>query len=175
MIARSYRTERVCAALLGTLALLAGAGALTMNLLPVDRPVLDLDWARPHLLWVRVGALVLGALAIVVGLRWAWRALTPERHPDLDLEDGLTVTSNALAQAVKTDAEQVAGVSEATVKVIGEPALRVTLTLRQGADVRKVWQDLDGVLTRARDALGVTALPAAVRLDLAARTKQRVR
>lgn len=175
MIARSYRTERLCAALLGTLALLAGAGALTLNLLRVDQPVLDLDPLGPHLLWVRIGALVVGVGAVVVGLRWAWRAVTPESHPDLRLEDGLTVTSDALAQAVQTDAARVAGVAAARVKVVGAPALRVTLTLRQGADVRRVWQDLEGVLTRARDALDVPALPAAVRLDLAARTKRRVR
>ncbi|MEJ2853010.1 MULTISPECIES: alkaline shock response membrane anchor protein AmaP [unclassified Saccharothrix] len=175
MITRSYRTERVCATLLGGLALLVGGGALALNLLRVDRPLPDLDLLRPYLLWVRIGALVLGVLAVVVGLRWAWRALTPERHPDLYLEDGLTVTSDALAQAVATDALQVTGVAAARVKVIGDPALRVSLTLRQGADVRRVWQDLDGVLTRARDALGLPALPAAVRLDLAARAKRRVR
>ncbi|NUT95836.1 MAG: alkaline shock response membrane anchor protein AmaP, partial [Saccharothrix sp.] len=155
MIARSYRTERVCATLLGVLLLLVGGGALALNLLGVDRSTADFDLLRPHLLWVRIGALVLGVVAVVVGLRWAWRALTPERHPDLYLEDGLTVTSDALAQAVATDALQVTGVTEAKVKVIGRPALRISLTLRQGADVRHVWQDLDGVLTRARTALGL--------------------
>lgn len=174
MIARSYRTERVCATLLGALVLLAGAGALTLNLLGIDRPVQDLGPLRPHLRWLRIGALALGVAAVVVGLRWAWRALTPERHPDLELEDGLTVTAEALAQAVQTDAAQVNGVTAARVKVIGAPALRVTLTLRQGADVRRVWQDVEGVLTRAREALDVPALPAAVRLDLAARAQRRV-
>ncbi|GAA1353216.1 alkaline shock response membrane anchor protein AmaP [Saccharothrix algeriensis] len=178
MIARSNRLERVCAGLLGALALLAGAGALALHLRRVDRPVLDpalRDWVRDHLLPVRVGAIVLGLLLVVVGLRWAWRAVTPEKHPDLDLEDGLVVTSDALADAVKADVEQVGGVASAGVKVVGEPALRLKLTLRQGADVRAVWQELDGVLGRARDALGVRVLPAAVRLDLAARHRRRVR
>ncbi|MBB5958351.1 hypothetical protein FHS29_004959 [Saccharothrix tamanrassetensis] len=178
MIARSNRTERVCAAILGTVALLVGAGALALHLRRVDRPVLEprvLDWARDNLLLSRIGAIVLGLLLIVVGLRWAWRAVTPEKHPDLALEDGVVVTSGAIADAVKADVEQVDGVSSASVKVIGEPALRMKLTLRQGADVRAVWQELDGVLGRARNALGVTVLPTAVRLDLAARARQRVR
>ncbi|WP_433270512.1 alkaline shock response membrane anchor protein AmaP [Actinosynnema sp. CS-041913] len=178
MIARSYRTERLCAAVLGTVALLVGGGALALNLYRVDRPVLDpavLDWVRGHLLPTRVGVIVLGLLLLVVGLRWAWRAVTPEKHPDLDLEDGLVVTSDALADAVKADAERVNGVTSANVKVIGEPALRMKLTLRQGADLRAVWQDLDGVLGRAREALGVSVLPTAVRLDLAARARHRVR
>ncbi|RKT53494.1 alkaline shock response membrane anchor protein AmaP [Saccharothrix australiensis] len=178
MIARSYRLERVCAATLGLVALLVGGGALALHLARVDRPVLDpdvLDRLRDHLLATRLAALLLGLLLVVVGLWWAWRAVTPEKHPDLDLADGVVVTSDALADAVRADAEQVDGVSSAAVKVIGEPALRLKLTLRQGADVRAVWQELDGVLGRAREALGVRVLPAAVRLDLAARDRQRVR
>lgn len=178
MIARSYRTERVCAAILGLLALLAGVGAVVLNARHVDRPVLDptaLDWARDHLLWVRIGLLVVGLLLVVVGLRWAWRAATPERHPDLTLDHHLVVTSSAIADAVKSDVEQVDGVTSAQVKVIGEPALRMKLTLRQGADVRAVWRELDAVLGRARETLGIAVLPTAVRLDLAARAKQRVR
>ncbi|MBW4717466.1 alkaline shock response membrane anchor protein AmaP [Saccharothrix obliqua] len=178
MIARSYRTERVCATLLGLVALLVGVGAVVLHARHVNRPVLDptaLDWARDHLLWVRVGLLLLGLLLVVIGLRWVWRAVTPERHPDLTLERDVVVTSGALADAVRADAEAVEGVSSARVKVIGEPALRMKLTLRQGADVRVVWRELDGVLGRAREALGVSTLPTAVRLDLAARSRQRVR
>ncbi|MEV0675776.1 alkaline shock response membrane anchor protein AmaP [Actinosynnema sp. NPDC050436] len=178
MIARSYRTERVCAAILGTIALLVGAGAVVLNARRVDRPLLDqtvLDWARDHLLPVRIGALALGLVLVVVGLRWVWRAATPERHPDLTLDHDLVVTSSAIADAVKSDVERVDGVTSARVKVIGEPALRMKLTLRQGADVRAVWRELDGVLGRARETLGVAVLPTAVRLDLAARPRQRVR
>ncbi|MEU4806471.1 alkaline shock response membrane anchor protein AmaP [Actinosynnema sp. NPDC023587] len=178
MIARSYRTERVCAAILGLIALLVGAGAVVLNARREDRPLLDptaLAWARDHLLQVRIGALIVGLFLVVVGLRWAWRAATPERHPDLVLDHHLVVTSSALADAVKSDVEQVDGVTSAQVKVIGEPALRMKLTLRQGADVRAVWRELDGVLGRARDTLGVSVLPTAIRLDLAARARQRVR
>ncbi|WP_238412283.1 alkaline shock response membrane anchor protein AmaP [Saccharothrix deserti] len=145
----------------------------------VDRPVLDpvaLDWARRHLLPVRIGLIVPGLLVVFLGLRWAWRAVRPERHPDLLLEHDVVLTAKALAAAVKADAEQVSGVGGAKVSVVGTPALRLRLTLRQGADVRRVWRELDErVLSRARTALGVDVLPAVVRLDLAKRERQRVR
>ncbi|MCC8249636.1 alkaline shock response membrane anchor protein AmaP [Saccharothrix luteola] len=177
---RSNRTERVMAAVLGALALLVGGTAVVLHRFAVDRPVLDpvvLDWARRHLLPVRLGLIALGLLAVVLGLRWAWRAVRPERHPDLLLDD-VVVTAKALAAAVRADAEQVHGVAGAKVSVVGRPALRLRLRLRlrHGADVNRVWRELDGrVLSRARAALGVEVLPTAVRLDLAKRERQRVR
>ncbi|ROP37406.1 alkaline shock response membrane anchor protein AmaP [Saccharothrix texasensis] len=174
---RSNRTERVMAAVLGVLALLVGGAAVVLHRLAVDRPVLDpvvLDWARRHLLPVRLGLIALGLLAVVLGLRWAWRAVRPERHPDLLLDD-VVVTAKALAAAVRADAEQVHGVAGAKVSVVGRPALRLRLTLRHGADVHRVWRELDGrVVSRARAALGVEVLPTAVRLDLAKRERHRV-
>ncbi len=179
---RSNRTERVMATLLGVLALLVGGAAVGLHRFAVDRPVLDpvaLDWARQHLLPVRIGLVVLGLLAVVLGLRWAWRAVRPERHPDLLLDDvDVVVTAKALAAAVRADAERVHGVAGAKVSVVGTPALRLRLrlTLRHGADVTRVWRELDDrVLSRARTALGVDVLPAAVRLDLAKRERERVR
>lgn len=176
---RSNRVERTLAFLLGLVALLVGGGAVALHRLGVDRPVLDpavLDWARRHLLWTRLGLLALGLAAVLLGLWWAWRAVRPERHPDLAVEDGLVVTAKALAAAVRADAERVGGVAGARVAVVGGPALRLRLTLRHGADVRAVWRELDDrVLARARTALGVAVLPAAVRLDLAAKERKRVR
>ena len=175
---RSNRTERVMAAVIGAIALLVGCAAVALHRFAVDRPVPDpvvLDWARAHLLRVRIGLVVLGLLAVVLGLRWAWCAVRPERHPDVLLDD-VVVTAKALAAAVRADAEQVDGVAGAKVSVVGRPALRLRLTLRHGADVTGVWRELDGrVLSRARAALGVDVLPAAVRLDLAKRERQRVR
>lgn len=175
---RSNRAERVLAAVLGVLALLVGGAAVVLHRFAVDRPVLDpvvLEWARRHLLPVRLGLIALGLLAVVLGLWWAWRAVRPERHPDLLLDD-VVVTAKALAAAVRGDAEQVHGVAGAKVAVVGGRALRLRLTLRHGADVRRVWRELDGrVLSRARAALGVEVLPTAVRLDLAKRKRQRVR
>lgn len=176
---RSNRTERTMAFLLGSTVLLLGGGAVALHLLRVDRPLLDpvaLGWARQHLLPVRVGLIALGLLAVLLGLRWAWRAVRPERHPDLRLEPDLVLTAKALAAAVRADAEQVDGVAGAKVSVVGTPALRLRLTLRHGADLRLVWQELDGrVLSRARHALGVEVLPTSIRLDLATRPRQRVR
>ncbi|MFD0202209.1 MULTISPECIES: alkaline shock response membrane anchor protein AmaP [Saccharothrix] len=175
---RSNRVERVMAAVLGALALLVGGAAVLLHRFDVDRPVLDpvvLDWLRRHLLPVRLGLLALGLVAVVLGLWWAWRAIRPERHPDLHLDD-VVVTAKALAAAVRADAEQVHCVAGAKVSVVGTPALRLRLTLRHGADVTRVWRELDDrVLSRARTALGVDVLPAAVRLDLAKRERQRVR
>ncbi|QQQ80380.1 alkaline shock response membrane anchor protein AmaP [Saccharothrix sp. 6-C] len=165
------------AAVLGVLALLVGGAAVVLHRFAVDRPVLDpvvLDWARRHLLPVRLGLIALGLLAVVLGLLWAWRAVRPERHPDLLLDD-VVVTAKALAAAVRADAEQVHGVAGAKVSVVGRPALRLRLTLRHGADVHRVWRELDGrVVSRARAALGVEVLPTAVRLDLAKRERHRV-
>ena len=175
---RSNRTERVMAAVLGALALLIGCAAVVLHRFGVDRPVLDpvaLDWARRHLLPVRLGLIALGLLTVVLGLRWAWRAVRPERHPDLLLDD-VVVTAKALAAAVRADAEQVPGVDGAKVTVVDGPALRLRLALGHGADVDRVWRELDGrVLSRARTALGVEVLPTAVRLDLAKRERERVR
>ncbi|MFI9011795.1 alkaline shock response membrane anchor protein AmaP [Actinosynnema sp. NPDC053489] len=175
---RSNRVERVLASLLGALALAAGAAAVLLHRFGVDRPVLDpvaLDWARRHLLPVRIGLIALGLLAVLLGLWWAWRAVRPERHPDQRLDD-VVVTAKALASAVRADAEGLPGVDGARVAVVGTPALRLRLTLRHGTDLTGVWLELDDrVLSRARAALGVDVLPTAVRLDLDKRPRQRVR
>jgi hypothetical protein len=176
---RANRTERVMAAAVGLLALLAGAGALALHYWRVDRPVLDpavLDWVGRHPAPTRAGLVALGLLAAFLGLRWAWRAARPESHPDLVVDERLVITAKALAAAVRADAEQVGGVAGAKVWVVGTPALRLRLTLRRGADVRAVWRELDDrVLARARRALGVTSLPAAVRLELGGKESERVR
>lgn len=175
---RSNRTERALAAVLGVLALVVGGAAVVLHRFAVDRPVLDpvvLDWAGRNVLPVRIGSIALGLLAVVLGLRWAWCAIRPERHPDLLLDD-VVVTAKALAAAVRADAGQLHGVAGAKVSVVGTPALRLRLTLRHGADLTRVWRELDDrVLARARAALGVDVLPTAVRLDLARRQRQRVR
>ena len=91
----------------------------------------------------------------------------------------MTVTGAAIAAAVQSDAEQVTGVTKARVRSVGDsarPALRLSLWLRQGTDVRRVWEELDStVLARARESLEVRTLPTAVRLELDAEDGQRVR
>lgn len=89
-------------------------------------------------------------------------------------EDGgtATIASGALAAAVRSDAEQVTGVSRARVRMAGtehRPHLRLALSLQAGADVRGVWAELDDeVLDRApsagdRTAAGCDPLPVGAR------------
>ncbi|WP_020658054.1 alkaline shock response membrane anchor protein AmaP [Amycolatopsis benzoatilytica] len=188
---RSYRGERTLTALVGVLAVLAGAGALVVGMgwlgqFRGHRPVLDpiaVDWLSGHALYARIGAVVLGVLLLVLGLRWFFRSLRPERRPDLRLDETvgaeLTVTGGALAGAVQTDAESLEGVTRARVRSVGtvaEPAVRITLWLAEGTEVRQVWEELDSfVLTRARNSLGVETLPTAVRIELDTAGSARVR
>ncbi|WP_134731774.1 alkaline shock response membrane anchor protein AmaP [Amycolatopsis nivea] len=188
---RSYGAERTLTSLVGLLGVLAGAGALVVGMgwlgqFRGHRPVLDpiaVGWLGDHALYARIGAVVLGLLLLVFGLWWFFRSLRPERRPDLKLDETigaeLTVTAGALANAVQTDAESVDGVTRARVRSVGtvaDPALRITLWLAEGAEVRRVWEGLDAyVLTRARESLGVETLPTAVRLELDTTGSARVR
>ncbi|MGQ0837877.1 alkaline shock response membrane anchor protein AmaP [Actinokineospora sp.] len=190
-LARSHRAERVLTTGVGLLALLAGGAALAvgqgwLGTFRARRAVLDpiavdtlVDWQ----LAARITAVALGVLLLVTGVMLALRTLRPERHPDLALDrtvgKGLLVTAGAIADAIAVDAEQVDGVSRARATVVGDPetpALRLNLWLREGTRVRDVWQELDGtVMRRARESLGVDSLPTAVRLELGAAERQRVR
>ncbi|RJQ85247.1 Asp23/Gls24 family envelope stress response protein [Amycolatopsis panacis] len=188
---RSYGAERTLTCLIGVVAILAGAAALVVGMgwlgrFRAQRPVLDplaVGWLHDHALYARIGAVVIGVLLLVLGLWWLVRSLSPERHPDLRLDETpgaeLTVTSGALAGAVSSDTEQIDGVVRARVRSVGtkaEPALRISLWLAEGADVRRVWEDLEThVLTRARESLGVTTLPTAIRLELDTAGPTRVR
>ncbi len=189
-VARSARLDRTLLTLLallllagGVVALLVGTGVLGAD--RARRPVLDpiaVDFLRSYLLYARIAAIVLGVLLVAVGLWWALRSLRPEPKPDLVLDDSaageLTVTSSALADAIKADAISVQGVERARARLVGnedDPALRLTLWLQQGADLRAVWEGLDQqVLSRARQALGLSRLPTAIRLELDAAERQRV-
>ncbi|WP_103350518.1 alkaline shock response membrane anchor protein AmaP [Amycolatopsis sp. CA-128772] len=190
-LARSYTGERTLTFLVGLLALLGGALALVVGFGWLGeyrgrRPLLDpiaTGWLAGHATPARIAAIVLGVLLCVLGLRWAARSLRPEPRPDLDLDrtEGaeLVVTASAIAAAIQADAEQLDGVSRARVRAVGSrtsPALRITLWLHEGTDLKGVWADLDtGVLTRARDSLGLASLPAAVRLELDTSPAKRVR
>ncbi|MGW5054509.1 alkaline shock response membrane anchor protein AmaP [Actinokineospora sp. NPDC004072] len=186
-VARSYRAERGLTGVIGLLALLAGAAALVVGAgwlgrFRAARPVLDpvaVDALGKWPVVTKAAAIVLGLLLVVLGVGLALRALRPERHPDLVLADDLTVTSGAIASAIAADAERVTGVDRAKAVVVGSreaPALRLSLWLAEGADVKAVWQELDdAVLANARHCLGVAALPTAVRMELGAAERTRVR
>lgn len=189
-IARSYRAERVVTAVFGFLALLAGIAALVVGFgwlgeYRAGRPLLDpvaVDWLSRHAVASRVAALVAGLLLVVAGLWWSLRCLRPEVRPDLELDGTagaeLTVTADAIAEAVRSDAERVRGVTKARARTVGsshEPALRLSLWLREGTNVKSVWHELDNrVLSNAREALGVESLPTAVWLELDAGERKRV-
>ncbi|MDT8914060.1 alkaline shock response membrane anchor protein AmaP [Amycolatopsis sp. PS_44_ISF1] len=190
-LGRSYGGERALTLVAGLLAVLAGAVALVvgqgwLGRFRGHRPLLDpmaVGWLGDHARSARIGALVLGVVLLVLGLWWLLRSLRPEPRPDLRLDRTpgaeLTVTSGAITQAVQADAEEIIGVVRARARSIGttaEPALRVTLWLREGSDVRRVWSDFDTyVLTRARESLGLDVLPTAVRLELDTTGPARVR
>ncbi|MGW4065770.1 alkaline shock response membrane anchor protein AmaP [Amycolatopsis sp. NPDC004747] len=190
-LSRSYTGERALTFLAGLLAFSGGAVALVVGFGGLGefrgrRPLLDpiaVDWLGTHATPARVAAIVLGVLLFVFGLRWALRSLRPEPRPDLDLDrtEGaeLVVTAAAIADAVQADAEQLGGVSRARVRAVGSrtsPALRITLWLREGTDLKAVWAELDTrVLTRARESLGLESLPTAVRLELDTSPAKRVR
>jgi hypothetical protein len=184
----------------GAAALVVSAGWLGRP--RASRPLADpmaLQWLRAHQLWAQVGALVAGVLLVLLGLWLASRTLRREPRPDLVLEvdgnpgetaagetaagetaaGGLLVTAHAVTEAIRVDAESVSGVAEARARVvrIGDtPALRLQLWLRHGADVHAVWSELDKrVLTRARESLGVPAIPTAIRLELGSAQRQRVK
>lgn len=189
-VARSAAAERALATLLGLLAagggamvILVGAGVFGAD--RADRPLVDpiaVDAvARHRVLALGIG-IGTGVVLTVLGLWWVVRCLRPEPRPDLILDrspvTGLTVAAAALADAVLADAETVTGVARARVRLVGDadrPGLRLTLLLREGADVREVWSELDSrVLGHAREALEIDPLPTAVRIELDTAARQRV-
>jgi len=184
-VARSAGSDRTLTTLIGLVLLAAGVLAVLLGYgvfgqYRGDRPVLDplvMQWISAHLDAFRWFALAVGLVLLVVGLSWALRSLRPEARPDVLMSDApgerLLVEHSAVADAIRTDAETIEGVTRARVRLVGtpqRPALRMSLSLEEGADVRDVWADVDGrVLARARQAFGVSALPTAVRLELDAK------
>lgn len=181
-VGRSAVGERTVISLLGLLLVAGGVIALLVGFEVLgtpraQRPVLDplaVQTLRAYPLASRIVAIAVGLLLLLLGLLWAFRSLRPERRPDLLLEadddSSVRVTSSAATGAVTADAEQLAGVGRAKARLVGtaaHPALRLTLWLTDGADVRDVWREVeDTVLSRARRALGVDTLPTAIRLEL---------
>lgn len=188
-LARSHRGERAVITVVGLLALLAGATAVVVGLgwlgrLRAQVPVVDpvvMDWLTGHQTLARLGAILLGVLFVVFGLVVFVRSLRPEAHPDLELDRTtgkyLTVTAGAVAHAVQADLEQLDGVSRARARIVGaqqRTALRISLWLREDSDITTVWREVSSVLDRTRNCLGVSSLPTAVRIELAAAQRQRV-
>ncbi|MGH3985171.1 MAG: alkaline shock response membrane anchor protein AmaP [Gammaproteobacteria bacterium] len=188
--ARAAGAQRTLVGLIGLLSLAAGAAALVVGfgLLGADRAarsVLDplvVDTLRAYPTFARGVAIATGVVLLILGLLWAVRALAPERRPNLLLDHSpdlrLEISASAIAGAVRADAETITGVSRVRARMVGataNPVLRLDLWLEDGTDVRDVYRDLDtGVLTRARDSLGVESLPTAIRIELDAAAPPRV-
>lgn len=190
-LAHSRAGERAVVTLLGLVALGAGVLGVLVGLgvfgqLRSRRPVLDPIVVRllgTHPLEARLAAITVGLAMVALGVLWAARSLRPEPQPDLYLHSGgvgpgatVRVTAGAATDALATDAESVPGVARARARLVGReaaPALRLTLWLTDGADVRTVWREVeDRVLSRVRSSLGITALPTAIRLELDSSTGQ---
>lgn len=185
-VARSAGRDRSLLVIIGLVLLVVGAFAALLGygvlrpLLGPDaaaRPLLDpavVDAMRAQPLIARIVAIVVGLLLLLLGLIWAARALRPERRPDLVLdrgpETGIVVSSGAAADALAGQAAALPGVGRAKARMVGSddaPAVRLSLWITDDADVREVLDRLDRqVLASARDALGLDALPVAVRLEL---------
>jgi hypothetical protein len=188
--ARAAGAQRTLVGLIGLLSLAAGAAALIVGsgLLGTSRAtrsVLDpiaLATLGAYPTVARSVAIVTGVILLILGLLWAVRALAPERRPNLLLDQSpdlhLEISASAIADAVRADTETITGVSRARARMVGataNPVLRLDLWLEDGTDVRDVYRDLDaGVLTRARDSLGVESLPTAIRIELDAAASPRV-
>jgi hypothetical protein len=186
-IARSTAGERAIAVVVGLVLLAAGTLVTLLSYgvfgaARAGRPVLDpmiVDAMQAQPLVTRFVVIVGGLLLAVLGLVWAAHSLRPERRPDLVLErepaDGgagtsVVVSAAAAAEAISAQAAELPGVGRARARLVGTeaaPAVRITLWLADDADVRDVLARLHSdVLATARASLGLTDLPAAVRLEL---------
>jgi hypothetical protein len=181
-IARSAAGERTLAVVVGLLLLAAGTLVALLSYgvfgtARAGRPLMDpmiVEVLRAQPLVARLLAIAGGLLLAVLGLVWTAHSLRPERRPDLvldsDTDTAIVVSAAAAAEAVAAQAAALPGVGRARVRLVGSeaaPAVRVTLWLTDDADVRDVLARLDHeVLATARSSLGLTALPAAVWLEL---------
>lgn len=183
--------QRFLIAIIGVLSLAAGIAALILGsgLLGAERaaePVLGLtavDAVQAHRVLAGGVAIGGGLVLLLLGLFWAGRDLSPETRPALVLDPNperrLEISAAAMTDALSADAATIEGVSQARARMVGTmaaPVVRLQLWLRDGTDVRNVYHELDTrVLARARDSLGVSSLPAAIRIELDAAAPIRVR
>ncbi|WP_296375708.1 alkaline shock response membrane anchor protein AmaP [Pseudonocardia sp.] len=181
-VARSAGGDRWTMVIVGLVLLAAGVLVALLSYgvfgaARAGRPLLDpmiVDTLRAQPLVSRIVAIVAGVVLALLGLVWASNSVRPERRPDLLIDGGpdtsIVVSSAAAADAVASQAGGLPGVGRAKARLVGDesaPALRVTLWLADDADVRDVLRRLDShVLTTARESLGLSALPVAVRLEL---------
>ncbi|MDR7303191.1 alkaline shock response membrane anchor protein AmaP [Haloactinomyces albus] len=188
---RSLGFERGVTAVIGVLALLGGTfallvGAGLLGIFRAQRTVLDpiaAQWLRTHPRAATAAAIALGLVLLGIGIWWAKRALRFEGRPQLRLgstpSGSTTVTAAALTEAIRSDVRSIGGVTRFRVRMAGtprDPSLRLVLSLQQGTDIRRVWEQLDQeVLAKARQTLDTSIVPTAIRLELDRAPRQRVR
>ena len=176
------RGERVRLALvgavlvvLGVLGLLLGTGLLGGGGVVADPDLLSRAGRTPVL--SAVTALVVGVVLAGLGGLWLVRSLRRSTAPDLALAMGpdwgggtVVVRGAALAEAARTDAEDVPGVASARARLLGtatEPVLVLDLVLHRGADLAAVWRGVaQQVLAPARTTVQRAELPTAVHVEV---------
>ena len=181
-VARSATGDRWLLVLIGLVLLAVGVGVTLLYYgvfgswraaRPLLDPIMVGTVATDPVLW-RVIAIAVGIVLALLGLAWVARSVRPEPRPDVVLDGGpnttILVSSGAAAEAVATQAATLPSVGRARARMVGStaaPALRVTLWLTDDADVRAVLHRLDAeVLATVCSALGLSALPMAVRLEV---------
>ncbi len=190
-VARSAGGSRWGITLLGLVLLAVGVLTVLLTLGVFgenrpQRPLLDpmvVEFLAANQLAARIVAIVAGLLLLVLGLVWAVRSLRPERRPDLVLDGGpgtdIRVSSSAAADAVAEGASGLSGVARARARMVGSasaPAVRATVWVSDDADVGDICRRLDGeVLAEVRGALGLAAIPVAVRLELDSSSQKKPR
>jgi hypothetical protein len=181
-VARSAAGDRWLVTLIGLILLAAGVGVALLSYgvfgtARAERPLLDpimVSTVAADPVLSRVIAIAGGILLAVLGLGWVARSVRPEPRPDVVLNGSpdttILVSSGAAADAVAAQAGTLQGVARARARLVGStvaPALRVTLWLTDGADLRAVLRHLEEeVLATVRSALDLPALPVAVRVEV---------
>ena len=123
---------------------------------------------------------VIGALAVVVLVALWWLLAQVRRHRlrQARLADGVLLRGRGLEEVIAREAENLPGVSSASVRLTGRrdaPAARVVLALAPHAEPAAVLTELHGtVFIRAAGSAGLPELPAEVRLRAASHRASRV-
>ena len=181
------RTNRVALILLGLLALLTGAAALTASAggfgatfshraLFANRVS---SYTGEHGSWLWPAAAVACLLIALATLRWILALLvSTDRAGEINVpgseDHGTTILqAAALTGALTREIETYHGVDTASARVLGDAGdqeLVITVTARQSADLKALHHRIETqALAHARQATGKPALPIQLDLDVSRR------
>jgi hypothetical protein len=179
---RTNRLNRVMLIVIGTIALLAGVGGVLLGTgvlgarfkhrAVIDGNVSDFVNDREQWLWWTIGGVAL--LLALLAIYWLVVQLRTERIGSLELpasrDGGNRMSTGALADAVRQEAEQLPGVARARARLVHEsedPQLLLAVAIRTGADLAAVQSALDAdVLSHARAAVGRESLRTFLRVEM---------